>query len=325
MTHKSDLKKRIRARQAKTGESYTTARMHVLRARDELVDDKSSEVERVIAVVLKCNEKSLRVRVLGEDGEVTLRCSSSEAVYIAPAQLVEVKLGKRWAFHGDAYMSGTIERNWTDVGALDLEPLELEDLGLDDLREIYEGPDLHDPYFDSWSSLTATKRRAGEFDGVAWGAGVGVEDEDTYLVSDAAEVSDHDPLYARDLLMKVLHADLRCIDAHVHLGNLCFEHWPKQAMVHYQIAVAIGELSLGDDFGGYLPWGCIYNRPFLRALHSLGLCLWRIGEVEQAEAIFERLLMLNPSDNPGVRFCLADVQEGRPWSREGGLNGATLG
>jgi hypothetical protein len=325
MTHKSDLKKRIRARQAKTGESYTTARMHVLGARNALVDDNPPGVERVTVVVLKCNEKSMRVRVPGEDGEVTLRCSNSEAVRIAPAQLVEVRLGKRWSFHGDAYMSGTIERNWTDVVALDLEPLELEDLGLDDLRETYEGPDLHDPYFDSWSRLTATRRRAWEFDGVAWGAGIGVEDEDTCLVSDAAEVSDHDPLYARDILMKVLHADLRCIDAHVHLGNLCFEHWPKQAMVHYQIAVAIGELSLGDDFGGYLPWSCIYNRPFLRALHSLGLCLWRGGEVEQAEAIFERLLILNPPDNQGVRFCLADLQAGRPWSPRGSFNEATPG
>src|SRR5438067_1395515 len=35
MTAKRDLKRRIRERQAKTGESYTTARRHVLAARDD--------------------------------------------------------------------------------------------------------------------------------------------------------------------------------------------------------------------------------------------------------------------------------------------------
>src|SRR5690242_10856808 len=46
MTAKRDLKKRIRDRQAKTGESYTTARRHVLAARDrEQESDDADDLE----------------------------------------------------------------------------------------------------------------------------------------------------------------------------------------------------------------------------------------------------------------------------------------
>ncbi len=41
--------------------------------------------------------------------------------------------------------------------------------------------------------------------------------------------------------------NVRCIYAHVHLGNLHFEHWPKQAIVHHELAVAIGELFFARE------------------------------------------------------------------------------
>lgn len=93
MTANKDLKKRIRDRQAKTGESYTTARIHVLRERHALFGSEKSTEDRITAVVLKCNEKSIRIRdLLGTDA-VTLRCRSYDAWRIAPGQLVEVVLG----------------------------------------------------------------------------------------------------------------------------------------------------------------------------------------------------------------------------------------
>lgn len=45
----------------------------------------------------------------------------------------------------------------------------------------------------------------------------------------------------------------------------------------------------------------IDNRPFLRACHGLGLELRERGEVEEALAIFMKLLDWNPDDNQGVR------------------------
>lgn len=113
--------------------------------------------------------------------------------------------------------------------------------------------------------------------------------------------------------MKALCRDLRCIDAHAHLGNLEFDRRPHHASAHYTIGVRIGELSLPPGFDGVLIWGHIYNRPFLRCLHGYALCLWRFGRMEQAQEVFERILSLNPYDNQGVRFCWDDVRNGRRW------------
>jgi hypothetical protein len=106
------------------------------------------------------------------------------------------------------------------------------------------------------------------------------------------------------ILMALCETDLRCLDAHAHLGNLVFDYWPELAIRHYQVGVSIGELSLEKEFDGLLPWGYIDNRPFLRCLQSFGLCLWRVGEFEQAEGIFRRMLWLNPSDNQSIRFMV---------------------
>lgn len=107
--------------------------------------------------------------------------------------------------------------------------------------------------------------------------------------------------------------DLRSHYEHTHLGNLEFERGPKRAAVHYDMRIRIGELSLPRDFDGVLSWGLIYNRPFLRCLHGYGLCQWRLGRLEEAERVFERILSLNPNDKQGVRFCWNDVRDGRSW------------
>lgn len=75
----------------------------------------------------------------------------------------------------------------------------------------------------------------------------------------------------------------------------------------------IGELSLGDDFTGVLPWGFIDNRLFLRCMHGCGLCLWRLRRFDEAEHIFEKMLWLNPSDNQGVRFFIDEVKTKTSW------------
>jgi hypothetical protein len=89
-------------------------------------------------------------------------------------------------------------------------------------------------------------------------------------------------------LMKMLAQDLRCLDAHAHLGT---------------------------DFDGVLPWGHVGNRPYLRCLHGVGLCFWRLGALEEAAKTFTRMLWINPSDNQGERFKLANVQAGRTWEQ----------
>jgi hypothetical protein len=112
--------------------------------------------------------------------------------------------------------------------------------------------------------------------------------------------------------MELCQADLRCLDAHSHLGNLVFDHHPQDAIRHYEVGLRIGELSLGNDFNGLLPWGLIDNRPFLRCMHGYGLCLWRLGHFDEAERMFQQMLWLNPSDNQGARFLVDEVKKRPP-------------
>jgi hypothetical protein len=59
---------------------------------------------------------------------------------------------------------------------------------------------------------------------------------------------------------------------------MVFNKHPRSALDHYRLGVLIGELSLCEGFEGVLWRGMIDNRPFLRYLNGLGLCLWRLVE-----------------------------------------------
>jgi tetratricopeptide (TPR) repeat protein len=231
-----------------------------------------------------------------------------------PGHLVTLAIERRWTWRGDEYASGRIENPRIAVEKLGLVPLPLTGGELHDLRAAYEpfrSPELYAPM---WRKLTAKPRAWFEMDPIAWGAFPGLEpDEDP--TCDAAELAasgDRDG--ARELLMELLCTDLRCIDAHAHLGNLEFDRAPQRAIVHYEIGIRIGELSLPPGFDGVLAWGDIYNRPFLRCLHGYGLCFWRLGRLREAQEVFERILSLNPNDNQGVRSCWDDVRHGRSWA-----------
>ncbi|MBL9107466.1 MAG: tetratricopeptide repeat protein [Myxococcales bacterium] len=167
-----------------------------------------------------------------------------------------------------------------------------------------------------WRRNTAKPRVCAEFDPIAWGSFPDDDRDDfddnaTCRASDLAGAGDLDG--ARELLMNVLLRDLRCIDAHALLGFVEFHRSPRTALLHYEIGVGIGELSLPPGFDGVLQWGRIYNRPYLRALHGQGLCLWRLGHFERALQVFDRILAFNPNDNQGVRFIREDVIQRRPW------------
>jgi len=319
MTTHKDLKTIIRERQSKTGESYTAARLHVMRARAEILglpgtSTTVDQKQRVEAIVLKVNRNSARVRIPSEDVQVTFR--SGDATAVAPGHLVMLVVEKRWTWRGDAYASGKMEDPRIDVAKLGLTPLPLHDFDLRNLRSNSEPYRSPDPYAPLWRKLTAKPRASYDMDPIAWGAFPDDDDFDenpTCVAAELAEVGDVDG--ARELLMDMLLRDLRCIDAHAHLGNLEFDLSPKRALVHYEIGIRIGELSLPPSYDGVLLWGRIYNRPFLRCLHGYGLCLWRLGRTSEALMVFERILSLNPNDNQGVRFCWEDLRKGRTWEK----------
>lgn len=159
--------------------------------------------------------------------------------------------------------------------------------------------------------LAAGSRVAFEFEWVDVGEGDDVVGD--YILDAADLVRAGRREQARRLLRGLIERDPRSIDAYGHLGWMSFQYSAKRALPHYLTAVAIGECSLPEGFGGLLPWGCIDNRPFLRALHGLALTRWRLRQFEQAHRICESLLWLNPNDNQGVREIIDPVARRLNW------------
>jgi tetratricopeptide (TPR) repeat protein len=316
MTDKRDFKSIVRDRQRKTGESYTTARAHVERERKRLLgipdDPAATKLPiRVDAAVLDVGRTLAGIRIRGTGEQITLRARGISK--LVPGQIITAQLEKRWTLYDQPYASGRIEDARIDIPALGLAPLPLTGGELRDLRATYEPYEDPDPYAPLWRELTAEPRRSYEMDPIAWGEfpGAGPDDNPTCNAMELKEQGDL--VGARDLLMDALDEDLRCLDAHAHLGNFAFDRSPERALVHYEIGFRIGELSLPQPFDGVLEWGHIYNRPFLRCLHGYGLCLWRLGRTDEAQRVFERILALSPNDNLGVRFCWHDVRRGVTW------------
>jgi len=319
MTAHKNLKTIIRARQRKTGGSYTTSRAHVMRTRAELLGLDDSPVSArdpeppLEGIVLKVNRQSARVRIPAEDAEFTVR--SMDATEVVPGHVVTLVLDRRWTWRGDAYATGRMLEPHIEVTKLGLTPLPLREFDLScDLRSMYEPFRAPDPYAPLWRRLTEKPRECYDMDPIAWGAFSDAGESDDLPTCDASDLFEKGDIEgARDLLMDTLLRDLRCLDAHAHLGNIEFDRWPERASLHYEIGVRIGELSLPPGFDGVLIWGRIYNRPFLRCLHGLGLCHWRLGRTGEALAVFERILALNPNDNQGIRILRQALLEGGTW------------
>ena len=271
--------------------------------------DLSGPVE---LVALAPKERTARCRLLGSDRVITLRARGLWSV--VPGEIITVKPSKQWRYAGHPYLSGEIESTRLDVAALGLEPLGLEAMGSWDPKEHYWGEE--DEPIEEWAKpiIARGPRPRFELEQVIPGADPKDPLSNPLIEShDLEEAGER--LEAEKILMGLCEADLRCLDAHSHLGNLVFDHRPEDAIRHYEVGVRVGELSLGDDFDGVLPWGLIDNRPFLRCLHGYGLSLWRLGRFDDAERVFDRMLWLNPADNQGVRSLIEDVRARRSEGR----------
>jgi hypothetical protein len=249
-------------------------------------------------------------RILGADRILTLRPSGFfEGV---PGEIITVMPNRIWRYANHPCLAGEIKAWRIDIPALGLTPLKLEDEGMWDPREHYWGEP--DKPIEPWARPIIKKGSRPVYKMELILPGWDFDDPDTDPIIEAVDLKEAgDYKKAHRKLMDLLIADLRCLDAHAHLGNLAFDRDPDTAVRHYDMGVKIGELSLGKDFSALLPWEFIENRPFLRCLHGYGLCMWRFGRMREAEKVFTRILWLNPTDNQGVRSELSDVREGETW------------
>ena len=262
-------------------------------------------------VALSIKDRAARCRLLRSHRIITLRASGFWD--IVPGEIVVVKPRKQWSYAGHPYLSGEIVSTRLEVPALDLMPLRLEDQGVWDPEEEYWA-EPGEP-IEEWAKPIIARGPRREFEMEQVLPGADADDPDSDPITDANDLNAAgDRRNAHTILMKLCEADLRCLDAHAHLGNFAFDCAPDEAIRHYEVGLRIGELSLGEHFGGVLMWGHIDNRPFLRCMHGYGLCCWRLDRFEAAERIFERMLWLNPSDNQGARFLIRGVQAREAWT-----------
>ncbi len=274
--------------------------------RPKATEDDLDLSKKVELVALAVRGKAVSCRILGKNHVLTLRPAGRWEV--VPGEILTVMPHRKWRYAGHPYLTGEIKAWRLDIPALGLTPLRLEDLGMWDPKEHYWGEP--DEPIEAWAKpiIKCGPRTEYEMEQVLPGEDPGGPDTDPIL--EAVELKETGDFQgANRKLMNLLAVDLGCLDAHAHLGNFAFDHFPEKAIRHYEAGFRIGELSLGEDFNGVLHWGNIDNRPFLRCMHGYGLCLSRLGRIEEAEKIFARMLWLNPSDNQGVRFLLAEIKE----------------
>jgi hypothetical protein len=281
-----------------------------LRRQHKATDHDIDLSKPVELVALSVMERAARCRLLGIDRIITLR--ASRLWEVVPGAIVTVTPRKQWRYSGHPYLSGDIQSTRIDVKALDLVPLELEDMGMWDPKEEYWGEEGEPT--EEWAKPIIARGPRPMFEMEQVLPGEDPDDPFSDPITRSNDLKDAgERAEAEKILMELCQADLRCLDAHSHLGSFVFDRHPQDAIRHYEVGLRIGELSLGDDFTGVLAWGLIDNRPFLRCMQGYGLCLWRLGRFDESEHIFEKMLWLNPSDNQGVRFLIDAVKAKTAW------------
>jgi tetratricopeptide (TPR) repeat protein len=110
-----------------------------------------------------------------------------------------------------------------------------------------------------------------------------------------------------DLARRALDISPDCADAYVLLAEETED--PHEARRLYEQGVQAGERALGPEVfeqGAGHFWGILETRPYMRARQGLAAVLWHLGERQAAIAHLQDMLRLNPNDNQGVRYTLAN-------------------
>jgi tetratricopeptide (TPR) repeat protein len=110
------------------------------------------------------------------------------------------------------------------------------------------------------------------------------------------------------LAHKALAISPLCADAYVLLAEQEAQS-PEEALQYYRKGVEAGEQMLGPkgfkEYEGHF-WGFLETRPYMRARAGLAAILNLLGDVHAAISHYQDMLRLNPNDNQGIRYVLAE-------------------
>lgn len=110
------------------------------------------------------------------------------------------------------------------------------------------------------------------------------------------------------LAHKALAISPLCADAYVLLAEQEAQS-AEEALKFYRKGVEAGEQALGregfKEYAGHF-WRVLETRPYMRARVGLAATLKLLGEVHSAISHYQDMLRLNPNDNQGIRYVLAE-------------------
>lgn len=265
-------------------------------------------------VVVGVQPEHLRCRLVGGGKVQTVRPRFGRGARdVVPGEIITLADAFRDGSGRSSLLVGTIADVRVDAAALGLTPLTLEDHGVWSPSEEYWGERGDRLPACLLPILSAGPRPCFEMEQTVPGADYTAMDGPDPILESVELAERGDRRRARTVLQRCLAKDLRCLDAHAHLGNIAFDRDPALALRHYRIGAAIGELTVPPDTTAVLPWGMIDNRPFLRCLHGAAVSLWKLGRSEAAAQMMERILWLCPADNLGERLIIDAVRRGEPW------------
>lgn len=100
-----------------------------------------------------------------------------------------------------------------------------------------------------------------------------------------------------------------CADAYVLLAEEAASS-VEEAKALFEQGVAAGERALGpemfeENVGHF--WGMLETRPYMRARAGLAGCQYTMGQREEAAEHYLDMMRLNPGDNQGIRYFLANL------------------
>jgi tetratricopeptide (TPR) repeat protein len=115
-----------------------------------------------------------------------------------------------------------------------------------------------------------------------------------------------------ELARRALEISPDCADAYVLLAEETARSL-EEAKKLYEQGVRAGERALGprafkEAIGHF--WGILETRPYMRARFGLAQSLWALGEKKEAIEHYSEMLRLNPNDNQGIRYVLAQCLVG---------------
>jgi hypothetical protein len=230
----------------------TTKRLDPVSPDEVGKDIATNLITPVELVVLSVKQKAARCRLRETGQAVTLR--ASRLWDVVPGEIAVVRPRKQWSYARNPYLSGEVERTRLDPQALGLAALKLEARDTWNPAEHYWGEE-GEPIEDWVKPIIAWGPRP-EFEMEQVLPGADAEDPFSDPIIESNDRKDGGDIEgASKILMDLCQSDLRCLDAHAHLGNIAFDHRPAMAIRHYDVGLRIGELSLGESFDGLLPWG----------------------------------------------------------------------